>query len=81
MRLRKADWLFVLAVALVVLFISLLPTPREKNPPIPNTPDHRSMTSEKGCADCHAPQGSRPLLSRHPKRQDCFRCHRRSETG
>jgi hypothetical protein len=76
MRLRKGDWLFLLGVALVVLFVSLLPTPREQNPPVPNTPDHRGLTSERECLRCHAVGASRPVPARHPKRQDCSRCHR-----
>ncbi|MEW6544220.1 MAG: hypothetical protein AB1411_11480 [Nitrospirota bacterium] len=75
MTIRRADWLFVLAVVAVVLFVSLLPSPRENNPPVPDTPEHRGV-GEKLCSQCHAPGQSRPLPSWHPKRQDCFRCHK-----
>jgi hypothetical protein len=81
MRLRKADWLFVLAAALVVLFVSLLPSPRDRNPPVPHTPEHRGLASEKDCLRCHHVGGSRPLTSQHPKRQDCWRCHRQQWTN
>jgi predicted CXXCH cytochrome family protein len=76
--LRRADWLFVLAVGLLILFISMLPSPRQRNPPIPGTPEHQGV-SEKQCSSCHKPAGVYPLAARHPKRQDCFRCHRPSE--
>nr|MBI3614298.1 hypothetical protein [Nitrospirota bacterium] len=81
MTIRRADWLFLLAAGLVVLMVSLLPSPRERNPPIPGTPEHRNLTSEKDCLRCHAAGQSRPLVERHPKRQDCFRCHRQEERG
>ncbi len=47
MTLRRSDWLFVLTVVLVGLLVSLLPSPRDRNPMIPDTPDHRSLASEK----------------------------------
>jgi len=75
----KRDWVFLMAVAAVVLFVSLLPTPRERNPMIPANEAHRTLTAETHCSQCHALQGSQPLSSRHPKRQDCFKCHRRAD--
>lgn len=80
MSIRRADWLFLLAAGLVVLMVSLLPSPRERNPPIPGTPEHRGVTAEQDCLRCHAVGQSRPLVERHPKRRDCFRCHRQGET-
>jgi uncharacterized paraquat-inducible protein A len=76
MTIRRADWGFILAVLLVVGLVSLLPSPRDRNPPIPGDQDHRGVTSEKACLVCHAAGQSRPVSDRHPKRQDCFRCHR-----
>ena len=75
--LRKSDWLFIGAVVLVVAGVSLLPSPRDRNPAIPATPEHKGL-SEKDCVRCHAAGQSRALPERHPKRQDCFRCHRES---
>lgn len=80
-RVRKADWLFVLAVVVVLLFVSLLPTPRDRNPVIPADVEHRAITSENQCSQCHAPRAVRPMPDRHPKRSDCFRCHRRTEAS
>lgn len=74
-RLRRADWLFIGAVALVVTGVSLLPSPRDRNPAVPATMEHRGV-AEKDCVRCHAAGQSRPLPARHPKRQDCFRCHK-----
>lgn len=77
MKLRKVDWLFVLFAAAVVIGVSLLPTPKDRNPKIPATPDHQSVTAEKNCGPCHMSGGAKPVPARHPKRQDCFRCHAR----
>ena len=73
--LRKSDWLFAGAVVLVVVGVSLLPSPRDRNPVIPATMEHKGI-SEKDCVRCHAAGQSRPFPERHPKRQDCFRCHK-----
>ena len=78
--LHKADWWFAGAVVLVVLGVSLLPSPRERNPVVPATAEHRGL-SEKDCTRCHAAGQSRPLPERHPKRQDCFRCHQETSGG
>lgn len=81
MRLRRADWIFLAGAALVVLLVSLLPSPRDRNPAVPDSPEHRGLASEKDCLRCHATGQSRPLAERHPKRQDCFRCHRTPAAG
>jgi mono/diheme cytochrome c family protein len=77
MRLRKADWLFVVFALAVVIGVSFLPTPKDRNPMIPATPEHRLVTVEQSCIQCHQPGGEKPVPERHPRRQDCFRCHAR----
>lgn len=78
MKLRKIDWLFVLMAVAVVVGVSLLPAPRDRNPMIPKGPEHESVAKEKDCLQCHQPDAVKPLPVRHPKRQDCLRCHARS---
>ncbi len=75
MSFRRADWIYVLGAGLVVLAVSLLPSPKDNNPRIPRTPEHQAVRSEQECVRCHAPGQSRPLAARHPNRQDCSRCH------
>ena len=77
MRLRKVDCLFVVLALAVVMGVSLLPTPKDRNPMIPGTPGHRDIMLEKGCLQCHQAGGEKPVPARHPRRQDCFRCHAR----
>jgi doubled CXXCH motif protein len=74
-RFRKVDLIFVVAALAVVVGVTMLPTPRDRNPMIPADADHRTLTGEKDCVNCHVPKGSQPLPVKHPKRQDCFRCH------
>ena len=76
MKLRPVDLIVLVSAALVVLAVSLLPSPRDSNPPVPPTPEHQAVKSANGCVECHTPNGSQPLAGRHPKRKDCFRCHR-----
>lgn len=75
-RIKKSDVIFILLVIAVVAFVSFLPSPKENNPPVPPDSRHRALKLEKDCLACHVPAGARPLRARHPKRQDCFRCHR-----
>lgn len=75
MMLRKADWLFIAGVIAVVVAVSLLPTPKDSNPMIPKNAEHQEVVNEKECVRCHQVDGVKPVPARHPKRQDCFRCH------
>lgn len=77
MTFRKVDALFVLFAVAVVVGVSMLPTPKDRNPVIPADAAHQPITVEKDCVQCHIPTGSKPLPERHPRRQDCFRCHAR----
>lgn len=77
MKLRKADWWFVLFAVAVVVGVSLLPTPKDRNPVIPRNAEHQAITTEKDCIVCHQTGAAKPLPDRHPRRQDCFRCHAR----
>lgn len=77
MKLRKIDWLFVLFAVAVVAGVSLLPTPKDRNPMIPKSAEHLAVTNEKDCVRCHQADGVKPVPTRHPRRQDCFRCHAR----
>ncbi|MFM7840560.1 MAG: hypothetical protein ACKO9T_01660 [Nitrospira sp.] len=76
--LSKADGWFLGAVVLVVVGVSLLPSPRDRNPAVPRTPVHHGLL-EKDCSRCHADGQSHPLPKQHPKRTDCFRCHAGSQ--
>ncbi len=78
MTVRKVDLIVGGVALLIVIGVSMLPSPRDRNPMIPANADHQTVTVEKGCVTCHAPTGNRPLPERHPKRQDCLRCHARS---
>ena len=77
MKLRKADWWFVLFAVAVVVGVSLLPTPKDRNPVIPRNAEHQAISTEKDCIACHQTGAVKPLPDRHPRRQDCFRCHAR----
>lgn len=77
MTLRKIDGLFVLFAVAVVIGVSMLPTPKDRNPMIPADAAHQAIKAEGTCLQCHVPTGSRTMPERHPRRQDCFRCHAR----
>lgn len=80
MTFRRVDWIFVAGALAVVAGVSLLPTPKERNPVIPDNAEHQAIKVEKDCLHCHQAEGIRPVPARHPKRQDCVRCHARSNS-
>lgn len=73
---KKSDVVFIGLVIAVIVFVTLLPSPKDNNPPVPPDSAHRGLKLEKDCLACHVQGGKYPLPTRHPKRQDCFRCHR-----
>ncbi len=75
-RLQKSDFVFIGIVIAVVVFVTLLPSPKDNNPPVPIDLAHHGIKLEKDCLTCHVQEGKYPLSTRHPKRPDCFRCHR-----
>jgi hypothetical protein len=75
-RLKRSDVIAIALALAVIIFLARLPSPKDNNPPVPPDSKHRELRIEKECLACHVPQGERPLSARHPKRQDCFRCHR-----
>lgn len=77
MKLRKVDGLFVAFAIAVIVGVSLLPTPKDRNPVIPKNAEHQAIVNEKDCVTCHQTGAAKPLPDRHPRRQDCFRCHAR----
>ena len=76
MSFKKSDLVAIGLALAVIIVLMLLPSPKDNNPPVPPDSKHRALRIEKDCLVCHAPQGERPLSAKHPKRQDCFRCHR-----
>ncbi|MFO0773385.1 MAG: hypothetical protein U0172_01805 [Nitrospiraceae bacterium] len=80
MTFRKIDLLYVAFAVLVVFGVSMLPSPKDRNPAVPTTPPHAGLTSETQCATCHGAGGVRALaIPPHPKRVDCLHCHRQNK--
>ncbi len=77
MKIRKVDWLYVAFALFVVVGVSMLPSPKDRNPVVPATPAHQGLRLESDCLQCHGVGGQRALaVPPHPKRQDCLHCHR-----
>lgn len=79
MRFHRLDWVYILGAGLIVLLIYSLPTPRERNPRVPTTPEHQNPRTTATCLGCHAEGKTQPLPASHPKRTNCFRCHQLEE--
>ena len=61
MKLRKIDGLFVLFAVAVVVGVSMLPAPKDRNPMIPADAAHQAIKAEQACVQCHVPTGSQPM--------------------
>lgn len=58
------------AVLLILWAVSSQP------PRLPADADHGVQQPEASCLFCHGVAGQRPRPARHPRRDDCYSCHR-----
>ena len=80
-RLRQVDLIFVVAALAVVVGVTMLPSPRDRNPMVPADADHRALIGEKDCLNCHVQAGSRPLPVKHTKAARLFSLPRETIAG
>lgn len=87
MTMKRADWIFVVGVVVVILFfIALSKYGRRTPPPMPANPEHRAAETRMDCLQCHDPRQSeavRPISARHPQawmdeRFRCTVCHQQT---
>ena len=70
-RLKGLFWLAAPALLLLALWATSGSAPR-----LPADGDHGTDQSEARCLSCHAHGERRPRPADHPRRDDCFSCHR-----
>jgi len=63
---------FALAVLLTLFFLSSV----KKAPLIPSDDQHKAVTTNVACAECHAPGKQVPLKQDHPPKEQCLTCHK-----
>jgi hypothetical protein len=64
----------VIAVAVVSFLIYLSTLSNVVR--IPSDEEHRAVKLEKDCWPCHSPTGVYPRKAAHPKKSQCFLCHK-----
>ena len=67
---------FILFAVAVILLLVVLSSGK-KPPLIPNDAIHAVVTSDAGCAACHAPGKTALLKPSHPPKEQCLVCHKR----
>ncbi len=72
----KGTFGMIVVAVMVVVGLFLLSSMGRKPPLIPQNAAHRGITTQDGCAACHAPGGSFPLKANHPPKEQCLVCHR-----
>ncbi|HLG13250.1 MAG TPA: hypothetical protein VJH03_01835 [Blastocatellia bacterium] len=83
--MKKQDWYFILAAAVVIGVFVFLSVFSRKPPPL-TAGSHAGMTRETSrdtCLECHAPDSAiKPMTARHPKKgrppdktTPCYACH------
>lgn len=72
----KSIWPLIVAAAAIVAVLIYLSSTGRKAPFIPSDDAHRSITTQEGCAACHAPGKPAPLKPLHPPKEQCLICHK-----
>ncbi len=67
---------FIVIAAAVLAFLFFLST-HKKVPRIPADALHNLVTTNDGCAACHAPGKRAPLKPSHPPKEQCLTCHKK----
>jgi len=72
----KKTWPLILSAAVIIAVLVILSSSGKKAPPIPPDNIHSTITTQEGCATCHAPGKQAPLKADHPPKEQCLICHR-----
>jgi len=75
MKLNKRDSLFILIVAIVIIFLTVGSKDRTTKS-VPDNATHKNVTSRSACMTCHGVEGVKPQPLGHPKANQCFQCHK-----
>jgi nitrate reductase cytochrome c-type subunit len=72
----KSAWPLIIAAGGIILLLFFLSSSGKKPPMIPSDSAHRGITTQEGCAACHAAGMSSPLKENHPPKEQCLICHK-----
>ena len=71
----KSTWPLIIAAAVIIGVLVFLSSTGKKAPFIPSDNIHLAITTQEGCAACHAPGQQAPLKANHPPKEQCLVCH------
>lgn len=66
----------LIAAAAIIVILWYLSASGKKAPIVPSDAVHTAITTQEGCAACHAPGKSNPLSVTHPLKEQCLICHK-----
>jgi hypothetical protein len=72
----KSIWPLIIAAAAIIVVLVFLSFTGKKAPFIPPDTIHSAITTQEGCAACHAPGKQAPLKASHPPKEQCLICHK-----
>jgi len=72
----KKTWPLLIAAAVIIAVLAILSSSGKKAPSIPPDNIHSTITTQEGCAACHAPGKQWPLKASHPPKEQCLICHK-----
>jgi len=78
MKISKRDTVFIVIVAVVILFLTLGAKERTTKA-VPDDAIHDQVTSRAQCMSCHGIDGVKPQPLGHPKANQCFQCHKQPD--
>lgn len=74
----KKNILYLAIILLVPVLLYILSL--ETVIPIPLDENHQGITEEIQCLDCHGKGEDYPLKKEHPPKDQCFQCHKTTDT-
>jgi len=72
----KSTWSLIVAAGVIVAILFFVSSRGKKAPYIPADHIHQTVTTQEGCAVCHAPGKQSPLKDTHPPKEQCLTCHK-----
>ncbi len=72
--IHKKNIYFALGIILLLAFLYFI-SEVKKPPPLPPDAEHKNLTENQECLDCHGKDSDRPLSGVHPPKNDCIYCH------
>ncbi len=77
----KGKWGFIIFVVAVVGILLVYTFTGKEYPPIPRDGNHRGVSNEAACMECHGAGKKYAMKKAHPPKFECLKCHKQGRLG